>query len=81
MSPNESTTSAPAAAFDPLDLRNYSLERFKEIRPGRLMAALKMYGVPIAIIAFFFFHLKWCVSGQREGDSPCVPRIAGCRAG
>ncbi len=60
MSPATGSSAAVAGAFDPLDLRNYSLERFKEIKPGRLMAAVKAYGVPIAIAVFFFFHLKWC---------------------
>lgn len=60
MSPSKIVASAAAEAFDPLDLRNYSLERFKEIKPGRIMESLKLYGVPIAIIAFFFFHFKWC---------------------
>ena len=53
-------STTPAQPFDPLDLRNYSLEKFKDIRPGRIMATLKVYGFPIAVALFFFFHLRWC---------------------
>lgn len=60
MSPPNEAMGTVAAPFDPLDLRNYSLEKLKEIKPGRLMESLKFYGVPIAIAVFFFFHLKWC---------------------
>ena len=48
------------AAFDPLDMRNYSLEKFKEIKAGPIMQNLKLIGVPLAILAFLFFELQWC---------------------
>jgi anion transporter len=50
----------PIHAFDPLDMRNYSLEKFKDIKPGRIMQTVKVYGFPIAVALFFFFHLRWC---------------------
>ncbi len=46
--------------FDPLDLKNYSLEKFKEIKSGQMMAYLKLFGFPLAVILFFFFHLRLC---------------------
>lgn len=45
--------------FDPLDIRNYSLEKFKEIQAGPIMQRLKLIGVPAAIFAFLFFELRW----------------------
>jgi anion transporter len=46
--------------FDPLDMRNYSLEKFKDIKPGRIMQTVKVYGFPLAVALFFFFHWRWC---------------------
>ena len=57
-----SQTPAPAAAnpaFDPLDMRNYGLEKLQEIQAGPWMAKLKLVGVPLAILAFMFFHFQW----------------------
>lgn len=48
------------AAFDPLDMRNYSLEKFKEIKAGPIMQKMKLIGVPLAILAFLYFQLRWC---------------------
>ncbi|MBX3650116.1 MAG: anion permease [Burkholderiales bacterium] len=50
----------PAPAFDPLDMRNYGLEKLQEIQAGPWMAKLKFVGVPLAILAFMFFHFQWC---------------------
>jgi anion transporter len=56
----QKTTTAPDPAFDPLDMRNYGLEKLKEITAGPIMQKLKFVGVPLAILAFLFFHLHWC---------------------
>jgi sodium-dependent dicarboxylate transporter 2/3/5 len=55
------TAIAPAAPpFDPLDMRNYGLEKLKDIAAGPWMARAKLVGVPLGLLAFFYFHLKWC---------------------
>lgn len=46
--------------IDPLDMRNYGLEKLKEIKAGPWMQKAKLVGVPLAIIAFMYFHFKWC---------------------
>ena len=46
--------------FDPLDMRNYGLEKLQDIEAGPWMKRLKFIGVPLAILAFLFFHLQWC---------------------
>ncbi len=51
-------TAAPP--FDPLDMRNYGLEKLKDIAAGPWMARAKLVGVPLGLLAFFYFHLKWC---------------------
>lgn len=51
---------ATGNVFDPLDMRNYSLEHFKEIKAGPWMERLKLSGVPLAILVFVFFELQWC---------------------
>ena len=56
----QKTTTAPDAAFDPLDMRNYGLEKLKDITAGPIMQKLKLVGVPLAILAFLFFHYQWC---------------------
>ncbi|MBL0088411.1 MAG: anion permease [Ideonella sp.] len=60
-----SPTTAPAVAttaapFDPLDMRNYGLEKLKEIAAGPWMARAKLLGVPLGVLAFLFFHFQWC---------------------
>ncbi len=54
----------PSAAtkppFDPLDMRNYGLEKLQEIQAGPWMSRAKYIGVPLAILAFLFFHFQWC---------------------
>lgn len=47
-------------SFDPLDMRNYSLEKFRDIKAGALMQNFKLIGVPLAILSFLFFELQWC---------------------
>ena len=46
--------------FDPLDMNNYSLEKFKEIKSGRVMRYMKLLGVPLAVFFFIFYHFQWC---------------------
>ena len=46
--------------FDPLDMRNYGLEKLKDIAAGPWMARARLLGVPLGLLAFFYFHLKWC---------------------
>ena len=66
-----STSTTP---FDPLDLRNYSLEKFKDIKAGKVMEYLKFWGFPLAVVLFFFFHLQLC--GPIEiFESQKVPQI------
>ena len=56
----ELTGTDTAPAFDPLDMRNYSLEKFKEIKAGPWMERIKFIGVPLAVLLFLYFHMQWC---------------------
>ncbi len=56
----ETGTSGAAMALDPLDMRNYGLEKLQEIKPGRWMARAKLVGFPLGILSFLFFHFRWC---------------------
>jgi len=52
-------TPAPACtAFDPLDMRNYSLEKLPTLPAGPVMQAIKKVGVPLAILFFCIFHFQ-----------------------
>ena len=53
-------SAADTIAFDPLDMRNYSLEKLKEIQAGPIMQKMKLVGVPIGVFAFLYFHMQWC---------------------
>ena len=66
MSQSSSATTVPLTVppFDPLDMRNYGLEKLREIEAGPWMSRAKFIGVPLAILAFMFFHFQWC--GQIE---------------
>ena len=55
----DGTPRAPTAV-DPLDMRNYGLEKLQEIQPGKWMAKAKLAGFPLGILAFLFFHFRWC---------------------
>ncbi len=46
--------------FDPLDMRNYGLEKLKDIAAGPWMTRAKLVGVPLGLLAFLYFHLQWC---------------------
>lgn len=50
----------PKLSFDPLDMQNYSLEKFKHIQAGLWMERLKLIGVPLAVLAFLVFDRQWC---------------------
>ena len=47
------------SSFDPLDMSNYSLEKFKEIKAGVWMERIKFIGMPLAILLFLIFHFQW----------------------
>ena len=49
-----------AASFDLLDMRNYGIEKLKEIKAGAWMQRAKFIGVPLGVLAFLYFHLHWC---------------------
>jgi anion transporter len=49
-----------AVLFDPLDMRNYALEKLPEMKAGRFLEMFKVVGVPLAVIVFLYFHLRWC---------------------
>ncbi len=46
--------------FDPLDMKNYSLEKLPVMKAGRLLEMFKVIGVPLALLVFLYFHLQWC---------------------
>jgi sodium-dependent dicarboxylate transporter 2/3/5 len=46
--------------FDPLDMRNYALEKLPVMKAGWLLETFKVVGVPLALLVFLYFHLKWC---------------------
>ncbi len=46
--------------YDPLDMRNYGLEKLKDIKAGPWMTRARLIGVPLAILAFLFFHYQVC---------------------
>ena len=66
-------SSVEKPAFDPLDMRNYSLEKFKDIKAGTWMERLKLIGVPLAILSFLFFHLQWCGTIDLFEQQTAVP--------
>ncbi len=49
-----------AVPFDPLDMKNYALEKLPEMKAGRLLETFKIIGVPLALLVFLYFHLRWC---------------------
>ena len=51
--------------FDPLDMRNYSLGKLPEMKGGKIFENLKLIGLPLGVLSFFFFYLRWC--GTIEG--------------
>lgn len=59
---SQANTAAAAPHFDPLDMRNYGLEKLQDIQAGPWMTRARFIGVPLAILAFLFFHFQWCGS-------------------
>jgi sodium-dependent dicarboxylate transporter 2/3/5 len=57
---DKNDTSGVEAPFDPLDMKNYALEKLPEMKAGRLLETFKIVGVPLALLVFLYFHLKWC---------------------
>ena len=66
-------------AFDPLDLRNYSLEKLPQIKGGAWMERFKFVGVPIGILLFLYFDLRWCGTIEMFETQTKVP-AANCYA-
>ena len=60
MKDNNQHVATVSLKFDPLDMKNYSIEKLQEIKSGKWMSQAKFIGVPVAILAFLFFHLQWC---------------------
>ena len=58
--PSEKDAAMAAGSFDPLDMRNYGLEKLQEIPGGPWMARAKLVGVPLVVLLLLFFHLRWC---------------------
>lgn len=52
--------SEAAAAFDPLDMKNYALAKLPKMEVGRWMEWFKLVGLPLAVLVFLYFHLRWC---------------------
>lgn len=46
--------------FDPLDMRNYSLDKLPELKGGKWSARIKLVGMPIGIFFFCYYMLYWC---------------------
>ncbi|WP_147821027.1 SLC13 family permease [Salidesulfovibrio onnuriiensis] len=45
-------------SFDPLDMRNYSLEKLPTLPAGPIMEMIKRFGVPLAVLFFCIFHFQ-----------------------
>lgn len=41
-------------------MRNYGLEKLKDIHGGPWMARAKLIGMPLGVFLFMYFHLRWC---------------------
>ncbi|WP_316898794.1 SLC13 family permease [Pseudodesulfovibrio indicus] len=54
------TTTVPkTASFDPLDMRNYTLEKLPTLPAGPIMEKIKKVGVPLAVLVFCMFHFQF----------------------
>lgn len=63
MSPADAALTMPSPAtprFDPLDMRNYSIGNLKDMAAGPWMERAKLAGVPLAVLLFLYFQLRWC---------------------
>ncbi|WP_207260200.1 SLC13 family permease [Desulfovibrio sp. Huiquan2017] len=52
-------TVSDSVSFDPLDMRNYTLEKLPTLPAGPLMEKIKMVGVPLAVLFFCLFHFQF----------------------
>lgn len=52
-------TAPDSLAFDPLDMRNYTLEKLPTLPAGPIMQAIKKAGVPLAVLFFCTFHFQF----------------------
>ncbi len=59
---------------DPLDMRNYGLEKLKEIEAGPWMERFKYIGVPLGILVFLYFQLRWCGSIEMFDMAKDLPK-------
>lgn len=48
--------------LDPLDMKNYGIGNLKEMKAGPWMERIKFIGVPLGILLFLYFELRWCGS-------------------
>lgn len=69
-------TAATMTTFDPLDMRNYSLEKFKDINSGVWAERIKFIGIPLAILSFLYFELRLCGSIEMFDTQTKVPAAA-----
>ena len=60
MSQPAASATATTPPLDPLDMRNYGLEKLQDIQAGVWMTRARFVGVPLAILAFLYFHFQWC---------------------
>ena len=51
---------AVSQTFDPLDMRNYTLEKLPKLPKTRLMILLQKIGLPLGVFLFIYFHFQWC---------------------
>ena len=55
-----SQVQTPSSTFDPLDMRNYTLEKLPEMKGGVWVDRVKFVGIPLAVFMFLYFDLRWC---------------------
>ena len=48
-----------SVSFDPLDMRNYTLEKLPSLPAGPFMEMIKKVGVPLAVLFFCAFHFQF----------------------
>ncbi len=47
-----------AKVFDPLDMKNYTLEKLPKLPKSPMMIIMQKIGLPLGIFVFFFYHYK-----------------------
>ncbi len=58
MSTNQAQAVQPE--FDPLDMKNYSLDKLPELKGGKWSARFKLVGTPLGVFFFLYYVLLWC---------------------